>query len=528
MIRVMIVDDEPIIRAGLSSVIKWDTMGCEVVAAAENGEEALKLLDTVKPEIIISDIKMPKKDGLELMHELHERKYNCKSILVTGYKEFELAQRAVKYGVREYVLKPVDHEQLTEIVRKLTEEIHTEAKILREHDQLREKVRRSLPLLRDKFLHDLLFRKGTNQLYGIQDRLDYFGIQLNHFTLAVIGVDSYYSITKNWSEDDKLILSYLIVDQLQTLADEDEKDIVICINDDRIFAFMCGIIQKKQQVIDFYTRLSQRVYEQGHFNISVGISNACDAPEQAYYARFEAERCLARCGLLGGSCISCESDLEKSNLKLQVCLDMDGWINALKNGTNMEVEFQKLMDAVRSMDNTVASRMTVAEVLISSVRAYSVQYGDENSLNERFVEAMKDLYTAYTLRDYWEILEKNGQFLQEQVKRHMISRNGKIMEQAKRYMEENSDREVTLDEVADHVFLSKWYFSKLFKKELGKNFNDYMTVLRIERAKRMLREQPTLRNYEVAEKMGFSNVRYFSKLFKSIAGVTPSEYRGLI
>lgn len=525
MIRIMIVDDEPIIRAGLSRVIPWDSLGCEVVAIAENGEAALAQIDTAQPDIVISDIKMPRMDGLELMRILHERRMGCRGILITGYKEFDYARRAVKYGVREYVLKPVDQDQLTESLKKLVEEIRCERDVLREHEQLRERMHESMPLLRDKFLSDLLFRRSAGT-YSVRDRLNYFGIGLRRFVVAQIVPDDYPTLTRNWTEDDRLILTYLIADQLQSMAAETGRDVVTCIQEEQVYAFIdCGEDQDLHLVLDFCAQLAQNVYDQGHFNVSIGVSSITDDPSRIRRARHEAERCIAHCGGLGGACVMCIDDIgapEESGDPM----DFKDWIAALKSGAGMDEALEAMMSVLRVQEDTVAVKAAITEILMTTMRVFGAEYGSVDSVHERFQDTLQGLYNARSVREYCDLLDKNCRLLCEQVRQKNASRNNRIMEVARAYMEQNSDREVTLEEVASRVYLSKWYFSKLFKKEVGQNFNEYMNRLRIERAKKLLRDEPHLKNYEIAERLGFSNTRYFAQLFKSMTGTTPTEFRG--
>ena len=122
-IRVMIVEDEPIIRMGIASVLPWDEIDCEVVALAENGVDGLEKAKSFQPQLVISDIRMPKMDGLSMIETLVSANPDIQVILLTGYKEFEYAQKAISFGVSNYILKPVDQDELLEVVKELAEKI---------------------------------------------------------------------------------------------------------------------------------------------------------------------------------------------------------------------------------------------------------------------------------------------------------------------------------------------------------------------------------------------------------------------
>lgn len=526
MIRVMIVDDEPIIRTGLEKVIDWTALGCCVAAVAENGAAAIRLIESSSPQIIVSDIKMPKMDGLELAKRLHELRYDCKIILITGYKEFEYAQKAVRYGVREYVLKPVDHEKLMESIQKLVFEIQAEEAISREQEQLRERVKLSEPLLRDKFLSDLLFR-SVEGLINLHEKLEYFGIELKCFRLAVVAVENYDTITRNWTENDRLVLPYMIQEHIECLASERNLNVIIFTRDYSVYCFVdCAGDAENDDSTEFFGVLAEEIRGKCHFVVSVGLSNVYDAAENVYRARREAEMCAAQGRTLGEGSIVCASDLEggrrddfdRENIQL--------WTDALQNGVEMDDALEKLLTELRKPEDTPSARAAVAEILMSSMCTFLSQNGKSEKAKRIYDGVMAEISRADALADYLRILEESCRKMIDLTRMHNVSRNGRIIDRAKEYMRENSDRDISLEDVAAHVFLSKWYFSKLFKRETGENFNECMNALRIERAKQLMSEEPMLKTYEIAERLGFPNVRYFSQLFKNITGMTPSEYRG--
>lgn len=404
MVKVLIVDDEPIIRMGLKQVINWADMGCVVTCVAENGQDALKKAEDLPPDLIISDIKMPKMDGLEMAERMEEKYPDIKIILLTGYKEFEYARKAVEFGVCDYILKPVDHQELERSIRRAAEEIEHRRAERREKQDLAERMQNSLPILKDKFIADLLFDTPGTML-NVYEKLNYFDISIGNFIVAVMEMEN--------SGDTSFIKGGM----------------------EQITCFITGEIRRQ-------------------FGAAV-------------------------IPIIRNSTIYCI---------------INGTEEPLPGEEELTIFFEQLVKKVCSSAD--------AAVCVGISHTYKGPF----------------------------FLKQAGEEAQDQITSRlgekMISRNTYIVEQAIAYMKENSSREVTLEEAADHVYVSKWYFCKLFKKVTGVNFSDYMAKLRIEQAKKYIRENPALRNYEVAELLGFGNVRYFSQLFKKIAGMTPSEFRG--
>lgn len=404
MVKVLIVDDEPIIRTGLQKVIKWEELGCVVVGIAENGVEAYGKAKELGPELIISDIKMPKMDGLELAERLEELEPDIKVILLTGYKEFEYARKAVEFGVCDYILKPVDHQELRRAIKRAASEIEKRKAELIEKETLAARVQNSLPILRDKFIGDLLF-DNAGMIRHVYERLEYFDIYIGNFIIVVLEMERSNDVS-------------LMEESMQQLT--------------------CFTIEEIRQ----------------KFGTAV-------------------------IPFLRGSTVYCI-------------------INGVEDIPPDRGEISKYFEQL-------AERISC--------------YGDAAA----FVGVSQSYRGPFFLKQAREEAQKQ---IEDRLAEKMVSRNTYTVEQAVAYMKENSGREVTLEEVADHVYVSKWYFCKLFKKEMGVNFSDYMAKLRIEQAQKCIRENPALRNYEVAELLGFGNVRYFSQLFKKVTGKTPSEFRG--
>ena len=185
MNRVMIVDDDAIIRKGLSKNIPWSEVGFEVVGTAADGEEACRLFQETQPDVVISDIKMPFLDGLGLARKILARTNDVKIILLTGYDEFDYAKQALELRVFEYVLKPVDHEYLLECVKRAARELQQEREV-------RRRVKESLPLLRQHFLSRLIHDQYRTA-EEIREEVEFLELPLHaaHYIAVVVKIDDF-------------------------------------------------------------------------------------------------------------------------------------------------------------------------------------------------------------------------------------------------------------------------------------------------------------------------------------------------
>ncbi len=529
MIRVLIVEDEPIIRMGILKVIEWDKLGCEVAATAENGEEALERVAAMMPDLIISDIKMPKMDGLSMVSQLYEKYPHIKVILLSGYKEFDYAQKAIEYGVSEYILKPVDQDKLEETIERVVGEIRMAQKMNAERSALLEKVHSSIPVLKDKFIADLLF-SSPSSIYNIYDRLDYFGVSVGEFVLLATHIDSFYDLEQHFTEDDINVLLYLIIEQVENLQESFDFSTITYIRDKTVYMIVSqsGKDELNLDTLQEYChQLSLNVAKNGKFTVSIGISNFYSGPLFLKKARAEVDQCLSMCYYLGPNSVIHIRDLvEQKNDAAKLEVETSGYLNAIRNGIGILEEAEKICWQIEQVRDGVNTRSIVTEVVMASIRTCSELYGETTKLKEYFNEALIQIHSAKTINSLITIMKDNGIRLESYVREKVNSKTQYTMERAVMYLQENVSREVSLEEVADYVYMSKWYFSKLFKKAMGLNFSEYIMKMRIEKAQKLIRENPMLKNYEVAEMLGFENVRYFSQLFKKVTGLTPSEFRG--
>lgn len=369
MVKVIVVDDEPVIRLGLQKVMPWTEMGCEFVAALNNGAEALESIAETQPDLVISDIRMPKMDGIELVRNLKELHRHIRVIMLTGHKEFDYAKKGIEYGVSDYILKPVNHGDLRAAILNAVSKIEAE----RERASEYEKIKR---LLRSA---DTLF-------------------------------------------------------------------------------------------VDEQTLLSMH-----------GLA--------------------------------------------KIDLDPGPLVAAIKNGAGVMLEMAALVENLWRCEDLTAARSTAMEMTLHAFRAYIEQYGKSAELDEDFRLLFERLLYAASASALYDLLMECGEWLEEYVAGKIVARTQFTVDSALKYLKENCERDIPLEEVAEHIYVSKWYFSKLFRKHVGVKYSDYLSALRIERAQKLMLENPALKTYEIAEQLGFGNVKYFSQLFKKITGMTPSEYR---
>lgn len=188
--RILLVDDEEEVRKGILRKMDWEKLGFQVAGDAENGEEALEKIEQLKPDVVMTDIRMPYMDGLTLTARIRQKYPSMKVLIFSGYDDFEYAQQAIKLNVTEYILKPVNVEELTEILNRVRENLDEEIEQRRDINLLRERYRSSLPIIREIFLNDLV--RGNVDEEEVKPKLEEYGVNIlnaRKLIAAVISVE---------------------------------------------------------------------------------------------------------------------------------------------------------------------------------------------------------------------------------------------------------------------------------------------------------------------------------------------------
>lgn len=352
LLKLMIVDDEQLILEGLKVIVEWEELGVTIIGTANNGKEALEFVVNHEVDIVMTDIRMPEMNGLELIKNIREKRPDIRCILLTGYQEFEYAREALRYGAAAYLLKPIDEDELCELIK---------------------------------------------------------------------------DIGKNY-EKNKI------------------------------------------------SSLKQELMKNDIYNIP-----------------YEIERRLVNCIICGDS------------------VNIPEIINEIfKEFSNLNIELERFLLVLRDILALIRRNVTEMGYDIS-------EFNDEiKTFFEKsyFIDDMKDIIIIILVN-----LCKNISALN-------LSGCKAFILKVKQYIDENYCEQLTLNMISDKFYIHTSYFSRLFKKETGENFIDYLTKKRIDESKKLLLGT-RLKIYEISERVGYKNSKYFSQLFEKYIGVTPKEYRNI-
>lgn len=534
MYKVVLIDDEPIIRKGIKNIINWKQLNCEVYAEASDGNEGLELIRQGHPEIILTDIHMPRINGLEMLKQIRDIVPNSKTIIITGYREFDYAQDAIKYGAFDFLLKPTKLEQLTSVLVRAIDVLNKQKLMHAEVNKFKLLFEQSVPMLKEKLLCDIVFELNNNEK-EITEKMKLFDIHINSFVFVVVENDSYEDFAS--TQYDKHLYQFGIINSYEEIFAEKYEIHVITLNSNKI-----GFILQNRSYLNINMSeiLEKTAYLQEMISNAFGISVSISLSSEGSSV-FELPEKLKECNYsleyrsyLGNNTIIQFSDLstlfkfeEYSSLEMYKRQMLEG----IKAGNELLVKnsLDKINGFISSttisnnyLRNYYYSTLSSINNIRNSVLAANSDKKHEDSIE--FSSILKMIEKSDDTEELNSLIENVAINISKKVN-NFNNKSIKItLRKAINYINEHYSEQLTLYEVAAHTFVTTFYISRMFKKELGTTFVDYLNDLRIEKAKELLKNV-RYKSYEVASLVGIPDPHYFSRLFKKHSGITPSEYR---
>ncbi|MEK3944315.1 response regulator [Paenibacillus sp. FSL H3-0310] len=516
--KVIIVDDEPIILRSLKAAIPWNDLQMEIVGEARNGELALRLIEDTSPHIVISDIRMPVIDGITLMKEVLSKNPKLVFIFISGYGEFEYAREALRQGAFDYLLKPIDHDELVEMLNRARTKLDEQ----KQNDQLIHSVQMLSLLARERLFAEITL--GNARPLEHLKWLENSELESGYF-MAVVQLDDYTTLSSQWSVEEKRLWLFAIRNIVEEWSLEHGVLTVFPFhNGEWILLFPGSLSASRRELGEHLIAGIKRYSKQ---SCSVGISRTTQGIDQlstvyplaakALYQRFYS----GLAGVFIDEEISFPSSKEvKYPKELETAL-----IESIRtlNRDRMWSLFDELALFIESqaVPKDMAERLLV-ELIVVLYRNY--EYLNINS-DWSLHGLLSKMHNLGTLNEVISALkEEFGVRLEQGNKPVNREDTRSAIEKAKRYIESNYHKDLSIEEVAELADLSISHFCTLYKQITGYTFLEYVTHCRMERAKYIL-QSSNVKVYQIAPLVGYQDPRYFTQVFKKASGQTPTEYR---
>lgn len=536
MYRMIVVDDKEDIIQGIQAMGQWDDIGIVISGCAHDGQEALKLIEKNEPHIVITDIKMPIMDGLQLTESIKRMSPEIKVVILSGYDEFQFAQQALKLGAEEYLLKPIRIHQLKEVILRVIRKLDEELARKEEEAKLLERLQQSLPLLRNKYFQQLLVEPAGIHEEEVARRLNFLEVNLysHHLAVILVEIDHYHGIIDPDSYQQSEWLHREIEELEHNFNLENVKIAVFTDTSERMgwivsVPSLNNLPEINQNIFALAEKINLLAEKKENISLSIGIGRFYSGFSQLFHSYQDAVEALTHKFLLGSNQIIHIDDVlpdQKLSFIYPVEIEKKLLLN-LKTGAYQETE-HLLENYFEVLDHyTYSSPKFIKKSLMGFILSLSRVLLELNIDEESVTENNDDLLTQITKFDTLDEIKKWIRKIV--VKINLISSSEKKhkakvkMERAKEYIAQHIADEISLNAVAHYIDLSPNYFTTLFKEYTRETFMDYVIKIRIEKARELI-QTGRYKVYEVANRVGYYDARYFSEIFKKYVGVTPADY----
>ena len=522
MLKVIIADDEKLICRLVQALGDWEALDMEVAGLAENGLEALELIERERPDILITDIRMPGCDGLELIRRAKELRPELEIVIISGYAHFEYAQTAIRYGVGNYLLKPIKKDELMETLRKMKERCE-ERTAGREVGEARyKKSQNDLKRLRNSLIDDLLSAQPPVLTDQILRETYYFDFSEGQAFL--VKLDCRAGAFGTSAEVVREKVQEILNAGLKGLC----SDVIFCFKGYTGYGLLsCGSDKREQVRKAFRFCLGQLEAGNGMFGpvrFSAALGDWTGEAGHLSSSLKEAQDALAE-RLIEGTGRLFEHVPRSSGLPVQEILD--------RYARDMEHAIETLnvreaAEAVETMQERVLTQEGVCGreifgLVLSAGRLFIARmvHGDAQKAQREFD---LDLCQCADSRELFALLSRRQEELLMVAVGERQNEASRPIRVAKQDVMQHFQDPITLEEVCEAAGFSASYFSSLFKKETGEGFAKYLTRVRMEEAKTLLRET-NLPVSEICERVGYSDRKHFTHTFHRATGLNPAEYR---
>lgn len=527
MYRVMLADDEGIVRDSLKMIIEKNfPKECEI-EMARTGRDVIELAEIFRPDIVFMDIQMPGINGIDAIREIKKSNQTAEFIVLSAYDKFDYAKEAVNLGVMEYMTKPFDKLSICEVVRRAVERIDSRRKKRSQDLFIREKMESVTPIIENGFIYATMFNEYAQE--DVENYKNLLGLETDYGCMLafVMGDDQHgRQMINAVGASVRMQKNY---QKFRELLKEQWNCVVGAVISNKVPVFLpCArqqvTYEARIDMIDMCRALARRLKKEIDISFRIGIGSirklmdSMDSYEEALKALDNSTGSVAHVDDLP---IQCRYDDEYR-------LDLENELfDRFRNGTLEECgrAAARYFDwmAENYDDKMDSIRLKTLEFVLFAEHETYLSGGMTYHFDERadYLNVVMNTASIRELRSWFieKFRECNGN-MHTKKNEHENS----LVQRAKEYINGNYKKDLSLDELSKELDISPYYFSKLFKEETGSNFVEYLTGLRMGRAKEMLKDE-SLSMKEICTEIGYSDPNYFSRIFKKNVGLTPTEYR---
>lgn len=501
--NILIVEDDKFIRLGLRRIIDRDCKGFNVVGECINGVEATKFQDINQVDIIITDIKMPLMNGIEVIKYFKQQNFNGKMLVLSGFDEYGFVRDAMTSGAVDYLLKPIEKEQLIEVLNKIRATIEKERET---KSKIRNTIIESKSIIDENIIREIL----DNGVY--EGKCEPFKED------KICTLVCYSSLVREIERENTYLYRYF-----SNYKKDSKQDILIGrYNNNLLLVYSKCLLNDIDIQLNKLKRLERRIlWKSTEINSLENIREKYNVLNEDIYEKYY-------------DVMTYRKDI-KFNNNHKILLDLEGKVNKIVSYIEVG-DIEKFNESYNKIikylvDNNVHPEI-VNEVFIGILDHATLKVEDfksslENVNRENKVDIKDYIAGIRRFREGAQYVNNRFISILKDIKSKREGRSTKVIELAKDFIKENYQTNITLVDVASQVYLNPNYFSELFKKNTGKNFVEYLVEVRVSKARELLK-MPGIKIYEVANQVGYKEHVSFNRAFKRVVGMSPKEYIELV
>lgn len=504
--RILIVEDEVMIRVGMGKLIESETKH-QIIGEAKNGKEGLELALRLKPDLIITDIRMPEMDGLVMMQKIRENQLKMKAVILTGYAEFEYARQAIHLGVHEYLLKPIGVEDVKEVLGRVEQSLEEEQMSPLGLDTL---LRDSYLGSEEDFKQIYLPRLKQESIHREQGK---FQLYLGYIGMAPGGYIEEFQDKMSAIKESAAIHNCMIA------------------NIDKLQEVLCLVQGDEQELEEFQTAFYRKLLRAcRQEQVPAFAVDKFDEIDDLYKEFLKVQELVSYAIVMESTQLFTEERIRLyaagSKQNQEYLVDLENRIkSSVCNGNiqNCSSDMEAFLAYMREQKILPENCKHGYLRFVSFISNLLQEIDKQSFVKMQNMCFMKQIGDARTREEIEIVLRAIPQFLEStQGKKEDI--HNYTIKRAINYIREHYAEGISLDQTAESLDITPEYLSTLFNKEMEINFSAFVTEFRISHAKRLLKGTD-MKIYEIADAVGYHDSKYFMRVFKEIQGVSPKEYR---
>ncbi len=533
MLRILVADDEMLERTAISTIINKSGLPVEIVGEASNGLEALEMAGQYRPDAMLVDINMPGMTGLELIRHINSLDLKIRFVAITAYDDFDYAQESVELGVVEYLLKPARGQDIIRVLGKLTAIAEEERARNLEEQRLRQQLEQMLPYIKASFMTDLTHSGADPQ--ALEERAAFLGFRPVPSVAMVVDIDKFSELSEGMSETNRQLAKKSVYEAVNEAAGSAAL-LTLPLQQDRI-VLLAGMAEgrpaelAKNDCLALAERIRLNVQAKTIYSCVVGVGRYCQDTVEIPFSFEDANNSISMSKVFLGGNRAVHSD------DVTALLDNDGWLRFHEGERRLSERFEQgkredirlameelkaLLDAdfphspmlrIRLCEAVLRLCHTAEGAGVEQHKLAAITAGAMAALGSADEKSVKPLFYDYCRRLTDLVCDD-----------YPTTSHLEILSKAAAYLNRNFNKDISLEDVAKLIPLNPYYFSRLFKREMGMNFIDYLTGIRIYEAKKML-IHTAMTVAEIAEAVGYRDANYFSRVFSRLVGMPPRDYR---